>query len=141
MFDVIPVTSPRPTDCGATCMKMLLSYYGQDADLDELIRECNTSIIGCTGKDLLRVGRAHGLDMTAWKMDAEEVIRQDRPAIIWWMYTHWVVFCGADENGKIVICNPDRGRYRVSPGTFTSFYTGVALFNGEPHDLPAGEAE
>ena len=54
MFDVIPVTSPRPTDCGATCMKMLLSYYGQDADLDELIRECNTSIIGCTGKDLLR---------------------------------------------------------------------------------------
>ena len=141
MFDVIPVTSPRPTDCGATCMKMLLSYYGQDANLDELIRECNTSIIGCTGKDLLRVGHTHGLDMTAWKMDAEEVIRQDRPAIVWWMYGHWVVFCGMDENGKVVICNPDRGRYRVSPGTFNSFYTGVALFNGEPHDLPAGDAE
>lgn len=35
----------------------------------------------------------------------------------------------------IVICNPDRGRYRMSAGLFTAFYTGVSLWNGEPHDL------
>lgn len=139
MFDVVPVTSPRPTDCGATCMKMLLAYYGEEADLDALIKECNTKISGCTGKDLLQCGRNHGLDMIAYKMDAEELMRQDRPAIIWWMYNHWIVFAGTDEAGKVVVCNPDRGRYRVSPGTFASFYTDVALFNGEPHDLPDGE--
>lgn len=33
MYDVISVTSERPTDCGATCMKMLLAYYGQDVPL------------------------------------------------------------------------------------------------------------
>lgn len=136
MYDVTPVTSPRQTDCGATCLKMLLDYYGQDVPLDQLIEECNTRLIGCTAKDVIRVGKAHDLDMMAFQMDAVELMRQDRPAVIWWMYNHFVVFCGLDDDGKVVICNPDRGRYRVSPGTFRSFYTRVALFNGDPQDLP-----
>lgn len=140
MFDVIPITSPNPTDCGATCMKMLLAYYGEDVPLDDLIKECNTRIIGCTAKDLLRVGRAHSLDMKAFKMDPEELVRQDRPSIIWWKYSHFVVLCGQDDEGKIVICNPDLGRYRMSFATFASFFTEICLFNGEPSDLPtAGE--
>ena len=139
MFDVLPVTSPNPTDCGATCMKMLLAYYGEDVPLENLIKECNTRIIGCTGKDLMRVGRAHGLDMHAYKMDAEELVRQDRASIIWWKYSHFVVLCGQDNEGKIVICNPDIGRYRMSLATFSSFFTENCFFNGEPHDLPESE--
>lgn len=134
MYDIAPITSPRPTDCGATCMKMLLNYYETDADLDSLIRECRTTLAGCSGADLLRVGRAYGLDMMAYQMDAEEVARQDRPAIIWWKYNHWCVCCGTDENGNVIICNPDRGRYRMKPDTFKAFYTGVSLFNGVPSD-------
>ena len=140
MFDIKPVTSPRSTDCGATCLKMLLDYYGQEASLTDLIRECNTRIIGCTGKDVLMAGRNHGLDMRAFKMDADELALQDRPAIIWWKYSHWVVFCGCDAEGKVVICNPDLGRYRMSSGAFESFFTEVAIFNGEPHDQ-MGDAE
>ena len=135
MFDINPVTSPKQLDCGATCMKMLLDYYGQDVSLDDLIRECRTRIIGCSGKDLLHVGKAHGLDMLAFKMDAEELVRQDRPSIIWWKFNHWCVCCGTDDDGNVVICNPDRGRYRMKIGTFTSFYSGIALFNGDPTDL------
>ena len=136
MYDVTPVTSPRQTDCGATCLKMLLDYYGQDVPLAQLIDECNTRLIGCSAKDVIRVGKAQDLNMMAFQMDAVELMRQDRPAIVWWMYNHFVVFCGLDEDGKVVICNPDRGRYRVSPGTFRSFYTRVALFNGDPQNLP-----
>lgn len=136
MFDVTPVTSPKQLDCGATCMKMLLSYYGTDVPLNTLIRECNTRVIGCSGKDLMQAGRKHGLDMMAFQMDAEELIRQDRPAIIHWKHTHWCIFCGMNDKGEVVICNPDRGRYPLDAGTFASFYTGVALFNGDPEDLP-----
>lgn len=136
MFDVKPVTSPKLTDCGTTCLKMLLDYYGIDVPIDELNKECHTRIAGSSGKDLNECGRKHGLDMKAFKMDAEELVKQDRPGIIWWRYNHWVVFCGQDETGKVVICNPDKGRYRMSFGTFKSFYTEVGLFNGEPQDLP-----
>lgn len=135
MFDVRPITSPRECDCGATCMAMLLDYYGKEADLDALTAECNTRLVGCSGGDLMRVGKSHDLDMIAYKMDAEELVRQDRPAIVWWKYSHWCVFCGQDEQGNVVICNPDRGRYRMSKGIFQSLYTGVSLWNGDPHDL------
>lgn len=127
MFDIVPVTSPKTVDCGATCMKMLLSYYGQDVPLNQLIEECHTQITGCSAKDLIRCGKLHGLDLKAWSCDADELLKSDRPEIIWWMYNHWVVYGGLDEDGKVVIYNPDRGRYRISKGTFRSFFTGVSL--------------
>ena len=136
MYDVIPETSPKPNDCGPTCLKMLLAYCGIDVPLETLVAECDCKINGCTGKDINRVGRAHGLDITSWQMDADEVIRQDRPSIVWWKYCHFVVCCGTDEMGKVVICNPDMGRYRMTQDTFKCWYSGVAFFNGEPHDLP-----
>lgn len=135
MFDVKLITTPRAFDCGPTCLAMLLDYYDKEADLDALIVECKTRIVGCSAADLVRVGNAHGLEMKSYKMDAEELIRQDRPAIIWWKYNHFCVFAGLDEDGRVVICNPDRGKYRMSKGIFKSFYTEVALFNGEPGDL------
>ena len=136
MYDVTVVTSPKTMDCGATCLKMLLSYYGTDVDLDVLTGELNTRVMGCTGKDVMRVGRAHGLDPVAYKMDAEELIMQDRPAIIWWRYYHFCVFCGKNAKGEPVIINPDRGRYAIDKGTFKSLYSEFAIFNGAPESLP-----
>lgn len=139
MYDVTPVTTGLSTACGAACMRMLLLYYGTDVDLDTLIDELNVRLIGCSGADLMRVGRAHGLDMTAWRMDADELIRQDRPAIVHWRYQHWVVFCGTDGSGNVVIANPSRGRYGIDAESFATLYSGVALFDGEPVD--GGEPE
>ena len=132
MYDVRPVTTPHNTACGPASLKMLLSYYGADVSLDALIEECDVRVNGCSGRTLLLVGRAHGLDMRAWQMGAEELIRQDRPAIIHWRYQHWCVFCGRDAGGSVWICNPSRGRYRVDPDTFAAMYSGIALFNGVP---------
>lgn len=138
MYDVTPVTSPRQTDCGPTSLKMLLAYYGQDVPLDTLIEECGVTVSGCTGGDLMRVGRAHGLTgMVAFRMSASELIRQDRPAIIHWRFSHWCVFCGQDDRGRVVICNPDKGRFGMGQSDFERLYSGVALFNGEPVTLPA----
>lgn len=136
MYEITPVTSKRSTDCGACSLKMLLSFYGVDVDIETLIKECNVNLIGSTAKDLMLTGRKYGLEMAAFKADVEDVIKQDRPAICWWMYNHWLVFCGLDEEGKVVLCNPSRGKYRVSQGQFKSLYTGVELANGEPEDLP-----
>ena len=141
MFDVIPVTTDKTTACGPASLKMLLSYYGVDAPLETLIEECGANVYGCTGKDVCRVGRAHGLDMTAWNMDAAEVARQDRPAIIWWRHEHFCVCCGKNDKGDVVICNPSRGRYGIDAGSFASLYSGVAFFNGEPADLPEPDPE
>lgn len=139
MYDVMPITSSKQVDCGPTSLKMLLAYYGEEVSLEDLIRECNTRFIGCTAKDVLRVGRDHGLDMRAYQEHAEDVIHADRPAIVWWMFNHFCVCCGLNDAGRVVICNPNMGRYSMSPDTFASFYSGISLYNGEPHDLPEEE--
>ncbi len=136
MFDVIPVTCPRDTVCGPTSLKMLLAWYGIEVELAELIEACNVGVGGCTLKDVLNAGRAYGLDAVSYHMDAEELMRQDRPAIIWWKYNHFCVFAGINDAWDVVICNPSRGRYALTPGTFKSLYSHIAMFNGEPHDLP-----
>ena len=139
MFDVLPIVSSNAVDCGPTCLAMMLQYYGATYDMAQLVRECNTRIGGCSAADILRVGRAHGMDMKSYKTDVDGLLTADRPAIIWWRYCHFVVFCGLDENGQIVICNPSNGRYRMSKGLFTTFYSGIALSNGEIEDLPIEE--
>ena len=139
MFDILPVVSPRSTDCGATCLKMLLAYYGQDVALETLISETNTRLIGCSAKDLVRVGSAHGLDMKAWQTPAADLYDDDRPSIVWWMYNHWCIYAGLDDDGRVVIVNPDKGQYRVSKGVFKSFYSGVQLTNGEPQEVTPNE--
>lgn len=139
MYDVTPITSPRPTDCGATCLQMLLKYYGTDVDLEQLIEECHTGLIGCTAKDVMAAGRLHGLDVHAYKTDVDGVIFADRPSIIWWKKRHFCVLCGVDDAGNIVICNPDRGRYRMSKSLFSAWYSGVAIFSGVPEDVEGEE--
>ena len=143
MFDITPVTSAKPLDCGPTCLKMLLDYYGIDVPLEQLAEECGITVTGCTGADLMRVGRAHGLDMQCFSMDAAELVRQDRPGIVYWRYSHFVVFAGRDTDGRVAICNPDRGRYRMTEGTFAAIASGldahpgqvIGIFNGEPYGL------
>ena len=139
MYDITPITSEHPTDCGATCLKMLLDYNGIDVPLDQLVKECNTRLIGCTAADVLRAGRLHGVDMHAYKTDLDGILKVDRPAIIWWKRKHFCVLCGVDEGGNIVIINPDRGRYRMSKSLFNCWYSGIALFIGEPVDIDGVE--
>lgn len=139
MFDVKPITSERATDCGATCLKMLLDYYGIEADINQLIIDCNTRLIGCTATDVMKAGKLHSLDMKAYKTDVDGILNVDRPAIIWWKKKHFCIFCGIDDEGRIVICNPDRGRYRMSKSLFRSWYSSVALFNGIPEDIEGQE--
>lgn len=149
MFDVKPVISKKSSDCGAVCMKMLLSYYGKDVTIEDMYRDCNIKLSGCTGKDLLDCGRKHGLDMMAWGTDTDDVTTVfDRPAIVWWRRNHFVVCCGTNDEGKVVICNPVRGRYAVSKSLFqmyydkafktqhkdgSDFWCGVAFCAGEPN--------
>lgn len=145
MFDVKPVTSEKPFDCGPTCLKMLLAYYGVEVDLDTLTEECALNLSGTTATTLMDVGRDHGLDMQCFSMDADELVAQDRPAIVHWKFGHWVMFAGTDRDGRVSICNPDMGRYRMSAETFATYFTGleshpdqgVAIFNGDPRDLVA----
>lgn len=135
MYDIKPVTTLITNACGEASLKMLLKYYGIDASIEDLIKECGAGFIGCTAADMARVGKSHGLDMRVYKMDAEALMKLDRPAIAWWKFNHFVVFCGMDNNGEPVICNPSIGRFAISIDAFSRFFSGIALCNGQADDV------
>ena len=137
MFEMDFVSQSRATCCGPASLKMLLGWHGREASLDALIEECHISVDGCTAKDLIRVGQAHGLsDLHAYKADAASVMRQDRPAILYWRGNHFLVYGGLNEKNEPVLYNPGRGVYPIDRGTFSVLYSGVMLSNGKPADMP-----
>lgn len=154
-FDVKVTKSKSAADCGAACMVSLLAYYGIDVTLDEMIQECKITVNGCNGRNLKEAAAAHGLEMIAWKEkdadfpviapDAERrgtnvaTLHEDRPAICWWKYNHFLILCGLDERGRVILMNPARGKYTVSQSLFNSFYSGVSFTIGEPQWAPGEE--
>lgn len=146
MFDVKLVTSRKSSYCGPCCLKMLLDYYGIESNLEMLAKDLGVGVAGCTAKDMIRVGRAHGLtDMAAYSMPPEDMLTADRPGIVWWEYNHFVVLCGKNDTGEAVLCNPSRGKYPIDQETFANKCAKlpdgkyVILCNGLPEDLPEVE--
>ena len=136
MFEMDFCSQRRETCCGPASLKMLLSYYGIDVAFDTLIEECHVCVDGCTAGDLLRVGRAHGLEgLSAWQTDAEDVLKQDRPAILYWRGNHFLVYGGLNEKDEPVLYNPGRGVYAIDRGTFAVLFSGIMLSNGTPEDV------
>lgn len=134
MYEVNPIVTPHETACGPACLKMLLDFYGQAVELEQLIEECHVGVAGCSGRTLLEVGRAHGLDMHAWDMDVESILTIDRPAIIWWRFGHFVIYCGLNDKDEPVICNPVSGRFPISRSVFAQAFSGKVFCHGTPED-------
>lgn len=136
MFEIDFCSQRRETCCGPASLKMLLGYYGVDVAFDTLVEECHVNVDGCTAVDLLRVGRTHGLaSLSAWQTDAEDVLKQDRPAILYWRGTHFLVYGGLNDKDEPVLYNPGRGVYAIDRGTFAVLFSGIMLSNGRPEDV------
>lgn len=67
MYNIEPVTSVKVLDCGATCLKMLLSYYDIEDTLEEVSKECKIGLLGSTAGDIKRAGDKYGLDIRVLK--------------------------------------------------------------------------
>ena len=152
-FDVKVTKSKSAADCGAACMVSLLAYYGKEVTMDDMIRECKITVNGCNGRNLMETARAHGLDMKAWKeIEGDDpviapdalvidvaITHQDRPSIVWWKFNHFLICCGLDDRGRVILMNPARGKYTVSQSLFKSFYSGVSFTIGIPEWAPGEE--
>lgn len=139
MFDIKVVTSTAATDCGPCSLTSLLNYYGIDATLDDVKKKAPASLCGWSAGDILRAAKAFGLEETkAYKSDADSVIETEAPCICFWSYNHWIVYCGLDDNGRVVICNPARGRYSIDLDFFKALFSGVCIY-GEAVPSENGE--
>ena len=113
------------SDCGPTCVGMILRFYGREATINQLAAEAGMSEVRrlTSPDDLARAAALHGValvhKMSASLQDIEAELVAGRPVIALIHYGslgslrqdsynggHWLVVIGMDEN-DVIVNDPD----------------------------------
>ena len=105
-------------DCGPTCLRMIVKYYGKNLPLQTL-RE--RSAIGREGVSILGISeaaesigfRTHAVRLTYASLTREALL----PCILHWDHTHFVVLYKIRKK-KLFIADPAAGLVTLSPEEF-----------------------
>lgn len=125
MVKVPMVLQMEAVECGAASLTMILAYYGKWLPLEQVREACGISRDGSSMFNIKRAAINYGLDVSAYKVDAEDLEGME-PAIIHWNFNHFVVFRGI-KKGKVCLNDPGVGPVEVPINEFRKSFTGVAM--------------
>ena len=80
-----------PTECGAACLAMILSYCGRRTRLSECRDRCGAGRDGLSAQALVMAARQYGLVARAFRLTAEQMRAIELPAIVLWKSHHFVI--------------------------------------------------
>jgi ATP-binding cassette, subfamily B, bacterial len=127
-----------PTECGAACLAMILSYHGRRTSLREVRHVVDTGRDGASARMLTGAARSLGLRSTAVHASCDELNAVPTPAVLHWHSTHYVVLERLHPDGATVV-DPAFGRVTMSHDELAKAYAGVAL-TFAPGSEPVGIA-
>ena len=113
-------------ECGAACLGIVLAHFGCWRPLAELREACMVNRDGCNAADIRRAAERYGLVATGWRKRVEELEAMPKPLILFWEFTHFVVFEGV-RRGRYLVNDPSMGHRSIGETEFRRAFTGVAL--------------
>lgn len=113
-------------ECGLACLAMIAGYHGYRTDLVRLRHQHGVSLKGMTLHDLMSAADRMALDSRAVRLEPVGLAHLQLPAILHWDMNHFVVLERANSRG-VTVCDPARGRRRLSLAEVDKHFTGVAL--------------
>ena len=126
------------TDCGATCLGIVLSFFGRWLTLQELREDCSVGRDGFSAADIVRAAAKHNLEANGWRREIHQLKKMKFPLILLWGLDHFVVLEGVGKN-KFYLNDPSFGRRTVGYAEFDSSFTGIVLeFDDTPEFEPTG---
>ncbi len=114
------------SECGATCLAMILSYYGRRISVAECRERCGIGRDGSSAQTIARAARSFGLRVRAYSLEPADFRYVQLPAIVHWNFNHFVVIERWSPN-KIQIVDPAVGRCRLTAAEFDAGFTGITL--------------
>ena len=130
------VMQAEASECGIACLCMMSSYFGKNALLRELRAIMPASQQGLSLHQLIDYAHTLGFSSRALKLDLHELNQLQRPAILHWDFSHFVVLTKVTRH-YIYISDPAVGERKVSIEQASKSFTGVALEMQPNHDFVA----
>ncbi len=119
---------PDSMDCGATCLKMVSTYYGKEYELDTLRKACYTAKDGVSLFSISEAAENLGFKTIGGKLTFEKLVKEaPLPCIIHWNQEHFVVVYKVKEKNifgkyiKIFVADPAFGLVSYNEDEFTKF--------------------
>ena len=123
--------------CGATCLRMICSYYGIDYSLAFISEFCQASNAGVSLKGINDAATQMGFDPVCCRASLSEIENAPFPCILHWRQNHYVVLYKVRHGKKFYIADPGKGKICLNREEFSDMWLsthsqgedkGVAMF-------------
>jgi ATP-binding cassette subfamily B protein RaxB len=114
------------SECGLACLCMIANYYGYKTDLITLRHDFNISLKGAKLSHLIKIAERLKLGSKAIRIELDDLVIVDKPCILHWDVTHYVILKSATRK-KVIILDPALGERVLSWEQVSKSFTGVAL--------------
>ena len=125
-----PLTLQRGrSDCGPTCLKMIVDFYGLEFRLTYLKQKFKITKAGVSMLDIHKIAKTIGFDSTGIKINIGQLkkIVQNIPVIFHHNENHFVIIYKAprpQKKGQFFIADPSRGLVKYKEEEFLKFWSG-----------------
>jgi len=114
------------SDCGAACLAMLCSYWGNPIPIHVLREQANVGRSGASLKGLANAAENIGFHARPVRANLVRMAEQTDPWIAHWEGMHYVVVYQI-KGDQVILADPALGRRAITLAVFQEHWTGYAL--------------
>ena len=113
-------------ECGATCLAMILTYYGHAATSSEISALTGLGRDGLSVRNIVVAAHTYGLRTKALFVSSANLHQFHFPAIAYWEHRHFVI---VEKWGphSVAIVDPEQGRLQITPEEFEERFSQVLI--------------
>ncbi len=108
--------------CGATCLRMVCSYYGIDYSLGFVSEFCRATNAGVSLKGISDAAKQLGFDTVCCRASMAEIENAPCPCILHWRQNHYVVLYKVVRGKKFFIADPGKGKMCLNREEFAGLW-------------------
>ncbi|EDV5024045.1 peptidase domain-containing ABC transporter [Salmonella enterica subsp. enterica serovar Ball] len=114
------------SECGLTCLSMILNFYGYSTSVAQLRVKHQASSQGVSLYQLMKMAEEYALICRPFSLTIDDLDTLELPAILFWNKSHYVVLEKVKKSG-IVIVDPALGRRYYKFSDARSYFSNVAM--------------
>lgn len=116
-------------DCGATCLRMLLRFYGKDIQISTIRKHCKTTNSGVNFLGVSEAAQEFKFNTYPVQLTIEELKQINLPSILHWSKEHFVVLYKIKGN-RYYLADPAFGKRVMSEEEFKNKWLNIGDHHG-----------